>query len=68
MTFDDMRAEAGDDRDRLRASFTRSIRRLLHQMVRDGELIATGSGGRADPFRYIVNPKVIVTSAILRKR
>ena len=34
----------------------RSLRRALHSMVRDKTLISLGAGGRADPYRYSLNP------------
>jgi hypothetical protein len=37
-------------------SFKRSLRRALKKMVDDRDLLALGSGGPADPFRYCINP------------
>jgi hypothetical protein len=60
MTFDDIRAAAtGDGGFLLATSFERSIRRSLQRMVRDDGLIAIGDGGRADPFRYFIHPRVM---------
>jgi hypothetical protein len=44
----------------LRPSFERSLRRALHRLVSTEIFIALGSGGRADPHRYFINPRLIV--------
>jgi hypothetical protein len=64
MTFGEIRAEAiGDELDvRLSASFERSIRRALHGMTKKG-LLAIGGGGRADPFRYFMDPILIAMAS-----
>jgi hypothetical protein len=36
----------------------RSARRALAAMVKDGAVIAVGSGGRASPFRYVLHPRI----------
>jgi hypothetical protein len=60
LTFDYIRAEAiGPDGGQLSASFERSMRRALHRMVSTGGLVTIGDGGRADPYRYFINPLVI---------
>ena len=42
-----------------RASFERSARRALQKMVKDDVLIAIGTGGRGQPFRYFPHPFLI---------
>jgi hypothetical protein len=68
MTFDDIltviRQELGaEDGTKLRPSFERSLRHALHQMVSDGGLITIGGGGRADPFRYFMDPTLIAIAS-----
>jgi hypothetical protein len=43
----------------LRPPIERSLRRALHSLVSEEILIALGSGGRADPHRYSLNPIVV---------
>jgi hypothetical protein len=38
---------------KLLPSFQRSLRRALLVLVKKGELISLGGGGRADPLRYL---------------
>ena len=45
---------------RYRPSTTRSIRRALQRMIESGGIVTVGRGGRADPFRYAVNPVIMV--------
>jgi len=54
MTFAEMRGgpHIGD-------SFERSARRALQKMVKDDVLIAIGTGGRGQPFRYFPHPFLI---------
>src|SRR6516225_9224955 len=73
MTFEDIRAVIrqeiaaepdADQRSSLeyrvgRPAFQRSLRRALHSLVRSGELMALGDGGRSDPYRYFFHPVVI---------
>jgi hypothetical protein len=64
MTFEEMRAVIRqvfemEDGAKLYPPFERSLRRALHRMVDNGGLIAIGSGGRADPYRYFMHPMVI---------
>jgi hypothetical protein len=40
---------------RLNPSPTRSMRRALHGLVKDGSLVALGIGGRAEPHRYFLS-------------
>jgi hypothetical protein len=61
MTFAEIRASVRRHRDmqpdeRLRPSFERSLRRALHRLVEEWELIAMGEGGRGEPLRYFVHP------------
>ncbi len=46
----------------------RSARRAIHKMVKDGTLIAIGSGGRGDPYRYAIHPflKVVIEDPSLK--
>jgi hypothetical protein len=57
MTFAEMLMAIGLT-DKLEAwpSLKRSLRRALHSMVVNSELIALGDGGRADPYRYFFHP------------
>ena len=71
MTFNDIRADIRKqvDKDGTRYSslewsllyspLERSLRRALQRMVRDDVVIAIGDGGRADPHRYFVHPKIM---------
>ena len=71
MTFNDIRADVRKQFDKdgtryssfewslLYSSLERSLRRALQRMVRDGVLIAIGGGGRADPSRYSIHPKIM---------
>ena len=71
MTFNDMRADIRKQCDKdgtrysslewslLYSSLERSLRRALQRMVRDDVVIAIGDGGRADPHRYFVHPKIM---------
>ena len=66
MTFEDIRAVIRkefevEDGIKLYSSFERSLRRALHLMVSDGGLIAIGDGGRGDPFRYSIHPRIMRT-------
>jgi len=62
ITFAEIRVgllqEMGDDY-RLRPSVVRSLRRALHRMAEDGELMAIDDGGRAEPYRYFIHPLII---------
>jgi hypothetical protein len=62
MTFEEIRAVIRqelevEDGTKLYSSFERSLRHALHRMVSNGGLIAIG--GRADPFRYSIDPMII---------
>jgi|SRR3954451_6220115 hypothetical protein len=69
MTFQEIRAQIRKAREvehysafewsLLYSSFERSLRRALHGMVKNGALIAIGSGGRGDPFRYSIDPMMM---------
>jgi hypothetical protein len=64
MTFEDIRAVIRqqfemEDGTKLYPSFERSLRHALHGMVKGGGMIAIGGGGRADPFRYFMDPMII---------
>jgi hypothetical protein len=58
MTFAEIRKVAIGNDGWLSFSEERSLRRALQTMVRDEGIIALGSGGRADPHRYSINPLV----------
>ena len=51
MAFAEIRAEVVKAGIWVSPSLERSLRRALYRMVSDGELIAIGSGGRADNQR-----------------
>ena len=65
MTFEEMRAALLPQNDvlepdvRVLRSFERSAWRALHRLVSQDALITIGGGGRADPFRYFLHPRVI---------
>ena len=59
MAFAEIRAEVVEAGIWVSPSLERSLRRALYRMVSDGELIALGSGGRADPHRYFIHPMII---------
>jgi hypothetical protein len=68
MTFDEICAailrDTGDKISlptlkRLAPSFLRSLRRSLHTMVRDQQLLAIGAGGPGEPFKYYLHPLTI---------
>jgi hypothetical protein len=63
MTFEEIgRAalkQAGNEDGRVPPSPTRSMRRALHGMVKDGGLVALGMGGRAEPHRYFLSIMVL---------
>jgi hypothetical protein len=54
LTFAEIRGDSAPS-----PSLERSVRRALHKLVQNGALIAMGDGGRADPFRYFLNPMLI---------
>jgi hypothetical protein len=60
VTFAELRTLAEPDaafRAGLRGtSLESSLRRALNGMIRDKTVIALGAGGRADPYRYAINP------------
>ena len=59
MAFAEIRAEAVEAGIWVSPSLERSLRRALYRMVRGGELIAIGDGGRAEPYRYFIHPMII---------
>jgi hypothetical protein len=50
-------------------SLERSLRRAMHEMVKDGAVITIGHGGRAEPFRYSLDPLLRgMAEAMIAKR
>jgi hypothetical protein len=50
-------------------SLERSLRRAMAKMVKDGAVITIGHGGRADPFRYSIDPLLMgMIDAMIAKR
>jgi hypothetical protein len=43
----------------MRASFKRSLRRALREIVDDHNIIPLGRGGRCDPTRYCIHPQLL---------
>ena len=56
-----------EDGTKLYPSLERSLRHALQVMVSNGGLIAIGGGGRADPFRYSIDPMIVAMSCYTRK-
>lgn len=60
MSFEQIRQaalkEAGNEDGKVPPSPARSMRRALHGLVRDGFIVALGTGGRAEPHRYFPSP------------
>jgi len=44
----------------LHPTHERSLRRALRRLVDDKVVMIQGSGGRRDPFRYVIHPAVLV--------
>jgi hypothetical protein len=61
ITFEEIRALVRKEAPNLPPDhwLWRSLRRALHRLVLDGELITLGEGGRADPQRYFFHPMVL---------